>query len=161
MKFLITFILVLVLIIFSPHDPEYDVKANYSLIKEPDKIMAVTADYKPYKSGILAEIPDDYEWSVIAKQKYANVIAQIYKGESNFGAMDICRSQGLANGFGFMEPNPLKHGPTCFDSFEKVVSHVNNWIHARVQEGFNLAELNCYYIRGIRSSQCNTSYKLN
>ena len=166
MKFLIIFIIAIAAVVLIPHKSEYTVKAQYTLVDERAKakvnlaVMPVDRTFETATTA-LGEIPNDYEWNVIAKQPYAQVIAQIYKGESNYGRADICRSRGLANGFGFAEPNPLENGPTCYDSFETVVSHVNNWIHERVQEGFSLSEMNCYYIRGVKSSECSTSYKLN
>lgn len=111
-------------------------------------------------SDALALIPSSEEWETIAKYENAATIAQIYRGESNYGAYDACRRRGMYNGFGFMEPNPLKYGPTCFSTFETVVSKVNDWINARLNEGFTKKQMNCYDITGRAVEYCNTSYKL-
>lgn len=119
-------------------------------------------EMKPHVTDALELIPNDEEWAVIASKKHATVIAQIYRGESSYGRFDACRARGQYNGFGYMESvtRLTTVGPYCFASFDEVVTHVDNWIEARIQEGFNENEMNCYYVRGIRAAECNTAYKL-
>lgn len=128
----------------------------------PSPVATEEAKVKTHTTA-LADIPSDTEWSVIAKYPYRQVIAQIYQGESSFGRHDVCRRMGMYNGFGWRESEKqLKtNGPVCYEDFNQLVSEINNWIDKRVHEGMQLSEINCYYVRGIKASQCDTAYKLN
>lgn len=109
----------------------------------------------------LADVPNDEEWQVISKYPHRMIIAKIYKGESTYGRHDKCRELGGYNGFGFMEPAPYRDGPTCFSTFEEVVSKVNDWIDEKVLvHKLDLAQANCLYITGSTRCRWKTSYKL-
>ncbi len=110
-----------------------------------------------FTSSALSEIPNNEEWAVISKFPNRQLIAHIYKHESSFGRADICRKWGKFNGFGFNEWKG--HSPTCFSSFEEVVSLVNNWIEERKYLG--LAKMSCLYIRGVAVENCDTNYKFH
>lgn len=111
-----------------------------------------------FVSEAWSKVPDYQEYKTIGKYKHRQMIAHIYKHESSYGTYDVCRSKGKANGFGFAEWTG--HSPTCYDSFDTVVKLVNDWIEDKVQKGWSYARMNCYYVRGLDTEDCSTSYKL-
>jgi len=111
-----------------------------------------------FMSEAWSKVPDYQEYKTIGKYKHRQMIAHIYQNESNFGKYDVCRSKGKFNGWGYNEWTG--HSPTCYDSFDTVVSLVNDWIEDKAQKGWSYARMNCYYVRGLNTENCDTAYKL-
>jgi hypothetical protein len=116
--------------------------------------VAATTGEVTSESGVVSER------DIINTFENADIIHQIYQGESSYGKHDVCRARGMYNGFGYAEPDPLRNGPTCYDSFEKVVGLVDAWITDKLSKGFSRSQMNCYYVRGLAVEDCNTAYKL-
>ncbi len=109
-----------------------------------------------FMSTALSEVPNDEEWAIISKYPNKQLIAHIYKYESNFGRADICRLRGGFNGWGMGETGK---GPNCFPTFEAVVKRVNDWIEEH--KYLSYLQMGCLYITGRPIENCSTSYKFN
>jgi len=111
-----------------------------------------------FQSEAWGKVPDYQEYKTIGKYKNRQIIALIYFSESNYGKHDVCREKGKFNGFGYNEWTG--HSPTCYDSFDKVVSLVDAWIEDKSNKGMSFNRMNCYYVRGLDQENCDTAYKL-
>ena len=111
-----------------------------------------------FMTDALAKVPSAKDWQVISQAKHSSLIAYIYGHESTYGKYDVCRSKGMANGFGYNEYTG--HSPTCYKSFSEVEGHVDRWIDDKIRAGMSLARINCLYVRGVNSETCNSGYKL-
>lgn len=79
------------------------------------------------------------------------VVFKIHGLESSWGKNDRCTKQGKINGYGFMQS---KFHWKCFDTHEEVKNLVHNWVKNRLEEGYSLSELLCYYNQGKRVQNC-------
>ena len=87
---------------------------------------------------------------IIAKTKHPEEIMVIWALESSMGRNDSCKNIGKVNGFGFAQST---HTWNCFDSFEEVVSKVDEWLTMRDRENY------CLYQQGIRTPDCAYALK--
>ena len=87
---------------------------------------------------------------IIANTKHPQEIMAIWALESSLGKNDSCRYIGKWNGFGYRQ-NSFEH--ICYDSFEEVVGHVDNWLTQKDLENY------CLYNKGIRTTDCPYALK--
>ena len=135
------------------------VKAHENAVSViPSRSASTDLSAHSFVSEAWSKVPDYQEYKTIGKYKHRQLIAHIYEHESGFGTHDVCRGKGKANGFGYNEWTG--HSPTCYDSFDTVVKLVNDWIEDKDKQGWSYARMNCYYVRGLNTEDCDTAYKL-
>lgn len=102
------------------------------------------------------EIATAGDIELIEAQPHSDILKKVYKLESSSGKNDGCKEKGLFNGFGYGQNNIYWN---CFESFEIVVTKVNNWFADKLDKGYTVSEALCYYNLGKRLETCDYAQK--
>ena len=108
----------------------------------------------------ISGIPIKTEMEIMEQYRLSPVIKSLYMLESTSGKNDGCKEEGKVNGFGFAQSSESNW--VCYDTFEQVVSRVNDWFVERLStNGNNLMEAICYYNTGIEYQNTCGDYSTN
>lgn len=85
----------------------------------------------------------------IAAAKHKWILWNVYAKESSRGKNDGCKAKGKFNGFGFGQSDEKMAAGTgaCYETFEEVVSRVDEWFDVQLKSK-NLPQALCYYNLG-------------
>lgn len=129
---------------------------EYQIIEASDSAQLIH-NYEPTSLIPAAYAHSDAvkEALVIEQTKNPAIVWRVYMLESTFGRGDGCREKGKFNGFGFGQPDSKMANGTgaCFDTFEEVVSKVDNWFTEKLKD-MEIREALCVYNTGSRTSDC-------
>lgn len=79
------------------------------------------------------------------------LVAKIYRLESSGGVNDGCRNRGLYNGYGYAQNDSTWQ---CFSSPDEVEGKVRSWVKGKLDHGYSVPQLLCYYNEGIVKDNC-------
>lgn len=120
--------------------------------------IGFTREIEPEVISPISGISEKTEKEIMKQYPLRALLETVYFLESTEGRNDGCRNEGKVNGFGYAQSN---HTWQCFDSFEEVVSKVNNWFVERLAvNGNDVAEALCYYNTGF-ANQKTCTYSQN
>jgi len=122
----------------------------------PTVWVGFTREIEPEVLSPISGISVKTEQEVMGQYPLAPLIETVYFLESTSGRNDGCKDEGKFNGFGYAQSD---HTWQCFDSFDEVVSKVNDWFVKRLStNGNDVIEAVCFYNRGIQGmAECEYS----
>lgn len=89
------------------------------------------------------------------KHKQANIaliVDHIYTLESSNGRNDgYCQDLHAVNGYGYRQN---KHEMICYDTHNRVRDLVINWVTEKINLGWSVGKLTCYYNQGRILTDC-------
>lgn len=110
-----------------------------------NRVVSETPEQTPTEKPNETDHPSDE--AIIKGKKHGDILWRVYALESSRGQNDGCKKQGKFNGFGFRQ-NSREFA--CYDHFEEVVYHVDNWFEEKLQT-YDLATALCGYNLGFQS----------